>query len=231
MTFKLTVTFLLSLALCCFSFIQNEPVPDPSLFGKHFVEVLKQNNEQAYIQAFSLSNEEWLGYYNQSKSNPYLSEDEKSKITLNKLEYLKSHWNSELKDSYKRITQWSILDSIDISKIEYVDIDYKLILDEKDNPNYRLTETYILIKYEDQLYRIRSFYTEYINNKWVYGRISSIDKVDAYLHEIKKLKESTAVNDTDSLIIFPISNQKKLSKHDSLKVVKLQNKIDDIYKK
>jgi len=240
MVFKLRLLFLLSLVLFCFSFIYNEPSPDASLFGKQLVEMIKQNDEKAFIQKFSLSTEEWQEYYNYSKLNPYLSENEKSKITLKNLDYVKSDRNYNLRNNYKRIKLWTIIDSIDVDKIEYLDIDYRLVLDRKYSPNYQLLEAHILIKHKDQLFRIRLFECEYINNKWVYGRIVSITKVDAYLHEIKEAEppkdypieyDTSSVIVNDSLSVFPQSNRTKLSKQDSLKVLKLQNKIDKIYKK
>jgi len=232
MAFKFTLTFLLSSALFCFSFIRNnEPVPSPSSFGQLLVEIIKHNDEKAYIQAFSLSKDEWSGYYNQAKQNPYLSEDEKSRITLKKLDYVIGSWNADLKYNFKKIKLWIISDSIDVHKIEYLSADYKLKFDKKENPAYELIESYTLIKYEDQLYRIRFFNVKYINNRWVYGIISEIEKVDIYLNQIKPTRFYPNVDDTDSLIVYPISNHKKLSQHDSLKVLNLQRKINAIYKK
>ena len=242
MLLNLRLIFLFSLVLFCFSFIYNEPIPEPSIFGKKFIETIKQNNESVYIQTFSLTRQEWEAYFIKSRQNAYLSEEQKLKINQQKLEYTISEWDVNLKRNFNRIQTWIVNDTIDISKIKYIDIDYVLLFNKKYSPSYHLVDIYILIKHDSQLFKIRFFNVNYINNKWVCGMISSITKVDAYLQEIKEAEpprdhpieydtSSVIVNENDSLYFPPHSNHKKLSKNDSLKVLKLQNKIEGIYKK
>ncbi|WP_018343534.1 hypothetical protein [Cytophaga aurantiaca] len=241
MTLKLTLIFLLSSVLFCFSFIYNEPIPDPTLFGKQFVEIIKQNNEPLYLKTYSLSRQEWDSYYTKLRANIYLSEEEKLEINDQRINNNISHCDARLKRNFEQIQTWIMNDSLDISKLEYVNIDYRLASNKKNWPDYQLTDSFILLKHKSQFYRIKIYDVGYVNNKWVYGEIVSIQKVDAYLHEIKEEPAvdytisydtlTTTPIENETLPVPPVSNQKKLSKHDSLKVLKLQKKIEGIYEK
>lgn len=174
MAFKLTLIFLLSSVLFCFSFINNETIPDPTLFGKQFVEIIKQNNEQLYLKTYSLSRQEWDLYYTKLRANIYLSEEEKLEINDRKVNNNIIHCDTRLKRNFEQIQTWITNDSLDISKLEYVNIDYRISLIQKASPDYQLGVSFILLKHRSQLYRITIYSVGYVNNRWVYGEISNI---------------------------------------------------------
>lgn len=168
-----------------FSSSISETLPEPTVYSKKLIDVIKQNNQDAYVQAFKITDAdlEWLK--KTSLANLYLSENEKLLIEeeIGNSAELKTKLKERLNRNYQKIQDWIQQDSIDVNNIEYLAFYYDLEF-KRPSPFYVLDDAELFIKHGTKFYKMSLDDIIFINNQWKYGEINGIYEVDEYLNFI-----------------------------------------------
>jgi len=202
--FKTSLTVFLSAAACLiFSSSVSTVLPDPQLYSKKLIEAIKKNDSVFFIQTFEVTDADLDMLAKTSLASPYLSEREKERIQeeLSGRVELKAKLREQLKESFIKIQDWLLEDSININNIEFVDFYYEIEI-KKRSPLYVIDNGELFIKHGTKFYKIRVDHVAYINNQWKYGEVDGIDEVDEHLNYISNYAydDSEYAVDTSAIV-------------------------------
>lgn len=234
----------LTLVLASFSFKLDEEIPNPEDYTKLFLEVIRKNDRQLYLNTFSVNKDDIGWMYMGLANNPFSTPEDKQYLNLkltDSSEFIRNT-NNELNEGYDNLVNWKETNQIELSQVEYLTVDYEIAHDPK-KPFYLCEDLNIYVKYQDKYFRIAIDEAIYLNGKWRHGKIVDISESDQYLMRIKKY-DSEEAYDVDSMVAYADTGSvyadtaavapagyDGYSREMTKKQQKIQNKIDALHKK
>jgi hypothetical protein len=222
----LVVTFAMS------SFDNPIPVPDPEVFGKKVIEVIKTGDTTLYKNTFMVEKEMLISFCEEALKDPYSSAGRKENFReqyRSNIEKALPKLSKTLTKNIQTIERWKEIEKISLNKIAYLRTYFKLVYDQRTG-TFIVNNADVIVQHDSTFYALEFEEILLIKNKWYGGKLENISKsatpdfLEEYSYE-STTEEGVAV---DTVAMEPIeilkSDEKKLKK-----LNRLNKKIDKIY--
>jgi len=187
MNFRFFPILLISTALILVSSSFNPPeIPNPWIFTKKFVDVIKVNNQEYYVNEFNITEEDISSVKQIVKYDSYLTPEEKNRALNGQFRSVDDPDNKRiLIENFRLVQRWAKEDSIDLNDIEIIRIFFELASD-KQIPFYVLDHAELFVKHKSKFYKIVFNDVICLKDQWRLGYIDRIYEVDPFLNYVLK---------------------------------------------